>query len=73
VVRLDAGTCGNQASDVLCDLSGRRVGSVEPGGSSRPLGTLNVTPRALIRLDLQRLPIDLNQDGFRGLGEALWH
>jgi hypothetical protein len=22
---------------------------------------------------LQRLPVDLNQDGFRGSGEALWH
>jgi hypothetical protein len=22
---------------------------------------------------LQRLPVDLNQDGFRGPGEALWH
>jgi hypothetical protein len=23
--------------------------------------------------DLQRLPVDLNQDGFRGPGKALWH
>jgi putative DNA primase/helicase len=23
--------------------------------------------------ELQRLPVDLNQDGFRGSGEALWH
>jgi hypothetical protein len=22
---------------------------------------------------LQQFPIDLNQDGFRGPGEALWH
>jgi hypothetical protein len=23
--------------------------------------------------DLQQFPVDLNQDGFRGPGEALWH
>jgi hypothetical protein len=23
--------------------------------------------------ELQQFPVDLNQDGFRGPGEALWH
>jgi hypothetical protein len=26
-----------------------------------------------VKLKLQRLPVDLNQDGLRGSGEAFWH
>ena len=27
----------------------------------------------LVLSNLQQFPVDLNQDGFRGPGEALWH
>jgi hypothetical protein len=30
-------------------------------------------PRPCLFSLLQQFPIDLNQDGFRGPGEALWH
>jgi hypothetical protein len=28
---------------------------------------------AILFAELQQFPVDLNQDGFPGLGKALWH
>ncbi len=59
--------------------------SISPSHDRQWRPEVAVMPRAFIDGDrvrltgvrdfeyLQRLPVDLNQDGFRGLGEALWH
>jgi hypothetical protein len=39
------------------------------GGAEQPPSTVHGFDVTL----LQQFPVDLNQDGFRGPGEALWH
>jgi hypothetical protein len=58
---------GLQVSAKNIAASGRQGGPFSPTSFSY---SLNATSGSV---KYQQFPVDLNQDGFRGAGEALWH
>jgi hypothetical protein len=65
----DGADDANTKGVVLIDQSRALAGNVTPGDNSG----FPVTISQPGTYQLQRLPVDLNQDGLRGSGEALWH
>jgi hypothetical protein len=52
---------GGEGSEASCSIE-----------QAHPIANLKICTRKL-QSPLQQFPVDLNQDGLPGLGEALWH